>query len=293
MKNTASNLPWDRSLWRLLPVAVRNPVWRARNALTHITQNWQLARLRRRMFSNPSRTTGMERCFGYTVHINDGPNFYILVKDIFNRRIYDFSSRRPDPFILDCGSNIGMSILYFKHVYPAARIIGFEPDPAIFPLLEENVTSNRLSDVRLVRAAVAGRAGNMTFNSDGKCESCLAEHRSSDAPGWERVDVACVRLRDYLTEQVDFLKMNIEGAEWESLANSEDRLRQVREMVIEYHHLPGLARTLHEILGLFHRQGFDYLVNDLDSETNPGVRPPFALTPESRYYLLIYAHRMD
>ena len=32
--------------------------------------------------------------------------------------------------------------------------------------------------------------------------------------------------------------MNIEGAEWEVLEDSEDRLFQVQEMVIEYHHLP-------------------------------------------------------
>ena len=50
--------------------------------------------------------------------------------------------------------------------------------------------------------------------------------------------VSCDRLgRDYLTEPVDFLKMNIEGVEWEVLADSEDLLRQVREIVIEYHHL--------------------------------------------------------
>ncbi len=87
--------------------------------------------------------------------------------------------------------------------------------------------------------------------------------------------------------------MNIEGAEWEILADSEDLLPQIQEMVIEYHHLPGLPRNLHNILELLHRQGFEYLVNDLDSETNTGVQPPFRLTPESRYYLLIYAHRTD
>jgi hypothetical protein len=62
-------------------------------------------------------------------------------------------------------------------------------------------------------------------------------------------------------------------------------------MVIEYHHLPGLPRTLHHILDLLDRQGFEYLINDFDSETNGGVQPPFHLTPESRYFLLLYAKR--
>jgi hypothetical protein len=87
--------------------------------------------------------------------------------------------------------------------------------------------------------------------------------------------------------------MNIEGAELEVLADSEDRLRQINEMIIEYHHLPGLPRSLHDILQLLHRQGFEYLINDFDSETNGGVQPPFRLSPESRYFLLIYAKRLD
>ena len=77
------------------------------------------------------------KCLDYRVRINDGPNYYILFKDLFVHRIYHFQSARPDPLILDGGSNIGMSILYFKHVYPQAHIIGFEPDPTISPLLEK------------------------------------------------------------------------------------------------------------------------------------------------------------
>jgi len=230
----------------------------------------------------------------YSIRINDRLNFYVLYKDVFVNRIYHFESVRPDPLILDCGSNIGMTILYFKHVYPRARIVAFEPDPRVFPYLEENVKLNDVSDVQLLEAAVAGREGRLRLYSDGKYGSFLSEKEGDQVPeGWLECEVPSVRLRDYLSEPVDFLKMNIEGAEWEVLADSEEQLSQVREMVIEYHHLPGLPRTLHKILELLNRKGFEYLVNDFDSETNNGVRAPFCLTPESRYFLLIYAKRMD
>jgi hypothetical protein len=88
------------------------------------------------------------------------------------------------------------------------------------------------------------------------------------------------------------LKMNIEGAEYDVIAECADRLRNVREIIIEYHHLPGLPRTLHQILAILHEQGFEYLINDFDSETNTGVRAPFQLTPDSRYFLLLYARRL-
>jgi len=253
-----------------------------------------LARLRRRMYSTPPGANATGRVLHYTVRMNNGPSFYILYKDIFIKRIYHFEAQRADPLILDCGSNIGMSILYFKHVYPKARLIGFEPDPAIFPYLQENIACNRLEGVKLVKAAVVGREGMLDFYSDGRGGSCLAEHLPVGvSKGLQKYEVPCVRLRSYLTEPVDFLKMNIESAEYEVLKDSADRLRMIREMVLEYHHHPGLPRTLHKILALLHEQGFEYLINDFDSETNAAVCTPFRLMPETYYWLLIYARRLD
>jgi hypothetical protein len=148
--------------------------------------------------------------------------------------------------------------------------------------------------VQLVQAALADQAGTLTFYSDGKYGSCLAEYMPADIPEeWTKYEVPCVRLQDYLTEPVDFLKMNIEGAEWEVLRDSEDRLRWVRNVVIEYHHLPGLPRTLHEILGLLHRTGFEYVVSDFNVETYGGAHPPVHLKPTTRYYRQVYASRKE
>jgi len=179
-------------------------------------------------------------------------------------------------------------------VYPRARVITFEPDPDVIPILERNIVDNGLQDVRVVQAALGSDSDRKTFYSDGICGGGLVEALAQEpSRTWRRSEVAGVRLRDYLAEPVDFLKMNIEGSELEVLADSEDRLRRIREMIIEYHHLPGLRRSLHEILHLLHRQGFEYLINDLDPETNGGTQPPFRLGPQSRYFLLIYAKRTD
>lgn len=277
---------------KVLPEWVKNQLWRFRKTAEEWSACFRLARLRRRMTSKSPASEQIERLYRYTIRVNDGWNFYAVYKDIFMRRIYHFEARHAHPFILDCGSNIGGAILYYKHVYPQARIIGFEPDPVIFPYLQENVARNGLQGVRLIQAALANRVGTYTFYSDGKTGSRLAEHlRASIPDGWRQYEVPCIRLREYLTEPVDFLKMNIEGAEWDVLADSEDRIKRVSEMVIEYHHLPGLPRTLHKILALLDRRGFEYLINHFDYETNPALRPPFSLHPETRYYLLIYARR--
>jgi hypothetical protein len=119
---------------KVLPAGVRRVLWHTVSGAAEWKTRWHLAGMRRKVWNQKPGT--ILSFLNYSVRINDGPNFYILYKDIFIHRIYHFEAQRPDPLILDCGSNIGMSILYFKHIYPRARVIGFEPDPAIFPYLE-------------------------------------------------------------------------------------------------------------------------------------------------------------
>ena len=79
---------------KVFPTGAGNVVRYAANGAGQWKTNPHLARLRWRLMTPKPRTSGYERCFGYTVHINDGPNFYILYKDIFIKRIYHFEAHR-------------------------------------------------------------------------------------------------------------------------------------------------------------------------------------------------------
>jgi FkbM family methyltransferase len=279
---------------RVLPVNVRSAILNAPATFQERLAQRELAILESRMCSASGSGPGEERLHNYIVRFNDGPAAFGQFRLIFKDLIYQFKAEREDPLILDCGSNIGLSILYFKNLYPKARIVGFEPDPAMFPYLQQNIEINKLFGIHLVQAALSSGPGKLTFYSDGQSGSCLEQNLPQNLPAdWVRCEVPSVCLRDYITGRVDFLKMNIEGAEWEALADCDERLRLVEQMVIEYHHWEGLPRTLHKILGLLHRHGFDYLINHFDYEVNPALRPPFHLARDTRYYLMIFAKRMD
>lgn len=239
----------------------------------------------------PVDAAPIERVGPFQIRVNDAANVRILAKDIFEKRIYHFDAQRPSPRILDCGANIGLASLYFKQHYPDARITAFEPDKAVLPYLTANLHANRVSGVTVMAAALAGMEGEQTFLGDGKYGGYLTCLQGDESLLGESYAVPCLRLRDFLDEPVDFLKLNIEGAEWDVLDDAGATLRNVREMVIEYHHQPGLPRTLHRILELLDSLGFEYLINDFDHETNPAVRTPFRLRADTRYYLLIYAGR--
>lgn len=249
--------------------------------------NWlldaRLARLRRRFRHLPSGS--VVRCGPHVIRINDGANFYVQYKDEFVRRIYHFEASCRDPFIIDGGGNIGLSVLYFKQVYPEARVLVFEPDPAVFALLAENVRRNNLTDVELVNAGLGADDGVSSFLPDG-----AAGGRLTDSA--EGLQVPTRRLSGHLDRPVDFLKLNIEGQELPVLreATASGRLRNVREMVLEYHGWPG-DQKLGDILNLLAEGGFRYLVHDFDAETCAASKPPFRLTPGTTWFCLVYARR--
>jgi FkbM family methyltransferase len=259
--------------------------WRAR--LTRQKRRLERSKLRRARLEPGS----LVRAAGYTIRINDGPNFRVSYVDIFQREIYRFEPERDPPLVLDCGANIGLSTLFFKRIAPRARIVAFEPDPDVFAVLEENVSRNGLHDVTLVRKAISTATGTASFTSGQRYEGAIVGGLT-DSPA-PTVEVETVPLAAYLDEPVDFLKMNIEGVECDVLETAGSALRSVREMAIEYHHLPGRPRTLHRILALLDTQGFDYLVSEFGAETNPALSPPFRLTSETKYFLLVYAWRRN
>src|SRR5437762_3374640 len=111
----------------LLPRPVRRVVRRAIGQTDAFKKQWNLACVREEMFAK--HPGSLVPCAGYTIRIINAGAFYMQYKDEFIRRIYHFDAQTSDPLIIDGGSNIGVSILYFKKTYPRARIVGFEPDP--------------------------------------------------------------------------------------------------------------------------------------------------------------------
>src|SRR5579872_4805898 len=177
---------------------------------------------------------------GLTFSFVNESDFDLLYNEIFKVSEYKFSARTASPLILDCGANIGMSVLYFKKLYPRARVIAFEPNPETFKLLERNVQQNHLRDVQLVNAAVGGSDGEMAFyvNDDptfwSLSDTGIANSYAGPA-GWKTITVPQVRLSSYMTGPVNYLKLDIEGMEEIVLREIEERIDTIAEIRMEFH----------------------------------------------------------
>ena len=103
-------------------------------------------------------------------------------------------------------------------MYPKAVIHAFEPDPELFELLKYNMASFSFSDVFLYNSAIWVDNVEVDFFSEGGFSGRICEQTGQSN---ELVDG--VRLRDFLDSRVDFLKLDIEGAEVEVIDDCQDR----------------------------------------------------------------------
>jgi FkbM family methyltransferase len=225
-----------------------------------------------------------ERLFGHPVAFFDYFTLVHMFETIFAYRDYFFRAGTSKPMILDCGSNIGLSVLYFKREYPESRVIAFEPDPATFKRLEQNVAAHGLRDVRLHNRAVYSAAGPIDFHYDPAAPGSLSMSvRGEWMPAAQKVEA--VTLSSFIEGEVDFLKLDVEGAEMavlEEVARS-GKLRHIREMAVEYHHhaVPTEDR-LSEMLRLLEDNGYGYVLHD--TPERPFTRGRFEP-------ILVYAYR--
>jgi FkbM family methyltransferase len=234
-----------------------------------------------------------ERCAqveGFTIHFTDAPSLKTAIKDIFLQRIYHFECQSPTPLIIDAGAHIGVSTLYFKRIFPAAKILCLEPDGHSVALLRRNIESNKLSEIEVIQSAVADSDGIADFHADGSDGGRLITSRATGIYAKCRT----VRLSSFINHQVDLLKLNIEGQEYPVLQDlqANDKLRHIRRIVLEYHGWSAGPQLLGEILQLLSQNGFRYLVHDFDRETNPATKPPFQLR-RAPWFCLVFAEQAD
>jgi FkbM family methyltransferase len=212
-------------------------------------------RMNRGHLPNPMRLCGFNVSY-FRLH-----QLQYLFNEIFVNEIYRFSAGVENPVIIDCGSNIGISILFFKTMYPRAEIIGFEPDPATFLKLRENIQQNDLTGIVLHQCALSDRDGEIDFFYSSNEPGALTMSTLEERLNGERISVPSRRLSSFITGPVDLLKIDIEGAEQRVLTELAEsgKLRSIRQIHLEYHHhLSPDVDTLSSTLALLEHAGFGY-----------------------------------
>jgi len=188
---------------------------------------------------------------------------WTLIHEILMDQEYYFDTDQKKPYIIDAGANFGMSSVYFKELYPNAEVLAFEPVPFLHDLASKNVARNKLSDVTVLKKGLAAKPGTATFfmSGDYSMAGSLTERRRTFGDEIEELTIETVPLADYLDREVDFLKLDIEGAEGEVLMAAGDALANVRQMCVEWHLGANPSDiALDDVLSILTRLGFRYQI---------------------------------
>jgi len=223
----------------------------------------ELARINR----IPRYQRGKTDFLGHSVAFVDSVTFLHGYKEIFQKEVYRFRASSQTPVIIDCGANIGLSIIFFKSLYPQATIFGFEPDPNIFGVCSENIKSFGLTDIVLYPQAVWIQDTQMDFSVEGGFSGRLAKPGDQN----DRISVPTRRLRSLLDRRIDFLKIDIEGAEHHVLMDCADLLHNVENIFVEYHSHVREKQKLHELLEVLTETGFRYHIHEAYTVRNPYI----------------------
>jgi FkbM family methyltransferase len=232
-----------------------------------------------------SRRPGPKRIvlFGRSIEYLDLTSLLHMVREIYIEKHYAFDAARDDPKVIDAGANIGIATLFIKQTYPRARIIAFEPEPLAFAALERNIRANALKNVTAVNKAIAGRRGSAVLL--GHPYSLVSSLKGGRGTSTKSSRVETVSLSSYVDEEIDFLKLDVEGVEVEIIENlaMAGKLHLIRQLVCEYHHhLESDDDALSRFLRTLEETGFGY-------QLLAGFQTPFR---QSEFQdVLVYGYR--
>jgi FkbM family methyltransferase len=135
-------------------------------------------------------------------------------------------------YCLDVGANVGaIALALADRVGPTGRVYAFEPGPFLFERLVRNVRRNPgLGDVLTpVNLGVSDRPGELFWNEDPTNRGNASMYESTGT----RVRV--VPLDEFFAAhplpRLDFVKIDVEGMEYEVLRGGRETLRQHRPML--------------------------------------------------------------
>jgi FkbM family methyltransferase len=196
--------------------------------------------------------------------------------------------------VLDIGANIGYYTLIFaKLVGGEGKVFAFEPDPTNFTLLKKNVEINGYKNVIMVQKALSNKTGKIKLylSEDNK-----GDHRIYDSgDNRQSIEIESIRLDDCFKNYnggIDFIKMDIQGAEGGALQGMSNLLNKNKNVKIVTEFWPiglkGFGIEPEDYLKLLLKHGFKLYHTNEEKKEIEEVTNIFKLleiyTPEKGNY---------
>lgn len=197
------------------------------------------------------------QCFYRNQYEVPSPLFSAAVHtDAVEARYQGLVRRGVQPLIVDCGANIGASVLWFMNRYPAARVIAVEPAAANLVLLRQNVAG---LDVAIVAGGVGAADGILRL--DGNSKAPLSFRVIEGGAGHEVELFSLASVLEYAGDAEPFiLKVDIEGGEQALFSSDPAIIARFPVIILEPHDFCMPGKGVSQPFLSFHAaQGRDFL----------------------------------
>lgn len=195
------------------------------------------------------------------VDLSQLPELFNNILHIYHYMDYAFTPEaipKPGWRVIDAGAYVGLYTLWSANrVGSGGKVIALEPHPQNLSLLRRNVELNGLRNIVILPYALSGQDGEaILYSPKYRALASLKREHAEYFRGEvvEEHEVECVSLKTLLSiigyDEVDLLKLDVEGLEYDILRHSAEVLSRIRRIVVEVHlnacSIPKLDKLLRE-----------------------------------------------
>jgi FkbM family methyltransferase len=188
---------------------------------------------------------------------------------------------RPGAVVIECGAHHGaQTILLSRWVGDTGRVIAVEPMPENLSILRRNIELNGLTNVTVVEKAAGSVGGQLFMAADS--------NGSVRTAGKNSVEVESITL-DQLSKDLDitpdFIKIDVEGFEYQILEGCTSILSTIPAVFVEVHTLtlPRYGKVFEDLWTFIEADHYDIFIQSNDLEDPAGYTPGFV--PGGRVHL--------
>ena len=168
-----------------------------------------------------------------SLQLNFNGNFEPVETEIVKKEI------KENDIVLDVGANIGYySLIFAQLIGKSGKVYSFEPDPTNFEILKKNILVNKHENVILENKAVSNKEGNLKLYLSTENNGMHRIYPSK----WckESIDINSIKIDNYFNknQKIDFIKLDIEGAEYDALLGMESIIQNNENIVIFIEFVP-------------------------------------------------------
>lgn len=208
-------------------------------------------------------TVDIDNFVKYKIRANTSDR--LVISEVWDLHEYNDSHKlaiKPNYTVLVIGAQIGVFSVMAGKKAKSGKVYSFEPFIENYKLLVENISLNKLKNVKPIMMAVTSKSGERYLNISS---SNTGAHSIFATPNGHQVKIKTTTLEKFIVENkiknIDLLKMDCEGAEYDIFLNASKKvLSKIDRIIMEFHDdlVPGFDHQM--LVKYLEENGFEVKV---------------------------------